>query len=218
MGTDLQSSLRFAPARIEIERRRDGAMILRSPLALGGHARAVGEWPERWAREAPDRTFLAERRDGAWRKLSYREALALARRAAQGLLDRRLAASRPLVILSDNSIDHALLALGAMQVGVPVAPISPAYSLMSKDFAKLKAIFELLRPGLVWTADPLKFAPALAGVRVSPAPISELLAARAGPEVDEAFARIAPDTDAKILFTSGSTGIQKVEINTQPMP
>jgi len=217
MGTDLRSGLRFAPPRVEIVRRSDGAMILRSPLALGGHARVVGEWLERWAREAPDRTFLAEREGNGWRKVSFSEALELARRIGQGLLDHGLDASKPVVILSDNSVDHALLALGAMHVGVPVAPISPAYSLMSKDFAKLKAIFELLRPGLVWTADPLKFAPALAGVRVSPAPISELLAARAGPEVDEAFARIGPDTVAKILFTSGSTGIPKGVINTQRM-
>src|SRR6267154_2544736 len=178
MGTDLQSSLRFAPPRVEVERRADGAILLRSPQKLGKHARAVGEWLGRWARETPDRTFLAERSEGAWRKLSYREALALARRTAQGLLDRRLDASRPLVILSDNSIDHAVLALGAMHVGVPVAPVSPAYSLMSKNFSKLKAIFELLRPGLVWTSDPEKFAPALAAVAANSTPIAELLADR----------------------------------------
>src|SRR5438034_2214464 len=217
MGTDLRSSLRFAPPRVEIDRRRDGSILLRSPLKLRGHARVVGEWLERWAREKPERTFLAERRDGAWRKLSYREALGLVRRAGQGLLERGLDGSRPVVILSDNSVDHAILALGAMHVGVPVAPISPAYSLMSKDFAKLKAIFELLRPGLVWTADPTKFAPALAAVGARPTSIDELLPEKASSEVDEAFAGIGPGTVAKILFTSGSTGTPKGVINTQRM-
>src|SRR5258705_13872171 len=114
MGKALQPRLRFAPARVQVERRADGAMILRSPLALGGHARAVGEWLQRGAREKPERTFLAERRDGAWRKLGYREALARVRRAGQGLLDPGLDGSRPGGIPSGNSRDHAPLALGAV--------------------------------------------------------------------------------------------------------
>jgi len=209
--------LRLAPARMDVERRADGAMLLRSPLRLGAHARAVGEWLVKWAREAPERTFLAERDGEAWKRVSYREALALARRVGGGLLERGLDSSRPVAILSDNSLDHALLALGAMHVGVPVAPISPAYSLMSKDYAKLKTILGLLRPGLVWTAEPQKFAPALEAVGASATPISDLFAREPGPEVDRAFERVGPDTVAKILFTSGSTGMPKGVINTQRM-
>src|SRR6267142_351954 len=137
MGKALQPGLRFAPARVQIERRADGAMILRSPLKLGGHARAVGVWLERWAREKPGRTFLAERRDGAWRKLGYREALGLARRAGQGLLDRGLDGSRPLVILSDNSVDHALLALGARSTPIDELLPEKASSEVDEAFARV---------------------------------------------------------------------------------
>jgi feruloyl-CoA synthase len=217
MGARLHTDLRLAPARVVTEKRADGTTLLRSPQPLGAHARAVGEWLLRWAAEAPERVFLAERKGEAWRKVSYREALDAVRRIGQSLLERGLDASRPVAILSDNGVDHGLLALGAMHVGIPVAPVSPAYSLMSKDFAKLKHIFELVQPGLVYVADPQKFAPALAAVRATPTPIAELLASKAGARVDEAFAAIGPATVAKILFTSGSTGFPKGVLNTQRM-
>jgi feruloyl-CoA synthase len=197
---------RFAPAGVRFERRADGSIVLRSPQALAPPARAVGEWVVQWAARAPDRTFLAERAGDGWRRLTYREVLDAARRIAQALLDRGLGTERPVTILSDNGIDHALLALGAMHAGVPVAPVSPAYSRMSKDFAKLRAICELLRPGLVYCSDTTRFAPALAAVGATATPIAALLDAAPTARVDEAFARIGPDTVAKILFTSGSTG------------
>ena len=213
----MSSRPRFAPPGVELDRRADGTIVLRSPQALGQPDRALGEWLVRWAGRAPDRVFLAERAGDAWRRLTYRETLDAVRRVGQALLDRGLDAERPVAILSDNGVDHALVALGAMHVGVPVAPISPAYSLMSKDFAKLKSIFELLRPGLVYCSDPARFAAALAAVGATATPIATLLEAAPIARVDEAFARLGPDTVAKILFTSGSTGTPKGVVNTQRM-
>ena len=210
--------MRLAPAKVEVEKRRDGSMLLRSPQKLAPYARCVTEWLVQWSDKAPERVFLAERGKGdRWRKISYREAHGAVRRIAQALLERGLNAQKPVAILSDNSIDHALLALGAMHVGIPAAPISPAYSLMSKDFGRLKAIFELVKPGLVYAADPQKFGPALEAVGAKSASVAELLETNPGSTQERDFLKVTPNSIAKILFTSGSTGMPKGVINTHAM-
>lgn len=212
----MQAKLRLAPAAVNVERRGEN-IYLRSPQKLAPYARCVTEWLVRWSDKAPERTFLAERKGERWRKLSYREAYGAARRIGQALLERGLNAERPVAILSDNGIEHALLALGAMHVGIPAAPISPAYSLMSQDHAKLKSIFELLKPGLVFAADAAKFAPALAAVGAQSTPVSELLETNPGSILEREHAKVRPETVAKILFTSGSTGTPKGVPNTHGM-
>ncbi|MCA1478879.1 MULTISPECIES: feruloyl-CoA synthase [Bradyrhizobium] len=223
----------FAVPRTVAEHRPDGSIVLRSPEPLGETARCTGDWLEQWAQQRPDAIFLAERGnvEMPWTTVTYAQALRKVRAAASWVLAQGLSADRPVAILSDNSIDHALLALAAQHVGVPSAAISPAYSLMSKDFDKLKSMIALLDPGAIYVSALQPFAPALAAIEPlhnaqiisGNADDTEVLAFRAvaaTPEtadVARAFAALTPDTIAKFLFTSGSTGTPKAVINTQRM-
>lgn len=212
---------RFHPPSIERVPRPGGGFILRSRVGAPPHARCLGEALVHWAHHAPERTLYAERVGTGWRRVSYREALAATRGLGQALLDLELSAERPLMILSGNSIDHALLALAAMHVGVPVAPISPAYSLMSSDHAKLRMMASVVQPGALYVADRNAYARALVALAptvplLDPSLVAEL-AGTAPSSVDLAFAAVTGETIAKLLFTSGSTGTPKAVINTQRM-
>lgn len=218
---------------IEVKQRRDGTLLLSSRIPLGACAPHVPSWLAHWAEATPAVTWLAERDGpGRWRRISYADAKTQVDSLTEALLALKKGPECPLAILSDNSVAHGLLTVAAMQAGMPVAPISPAYSLMSRDYAKLKYIFELVRPAAVFVEDGGRFAAALEALdlgdtpviyRVNPPPAQNCLsfdalaATPATSAVVEAIGRITPDTVAKLLFTSGSTGMPKAVINTQRM-
>jgi feruloyl-CoA synthase len=223
----LGAPLRNVPlgaADVAVMRRDDGAVFLRSPHVLGPYPLNLTSRLERWAREIPTRTFAAQRDPaGGWRMLSYADAHARVRRLGEALLARGLSAERPVAVLSENSLEHLLLTLAALHVGVPCAPVSPAYSLLSKDYAKLRFVFGLATPGLVFAQDEARFAAAIAAAVPKGTEVvfgerfAALEALVPSARVDEAHARTGPDTIAKFLFTSGSTGQPKAVINTQRM-
>src|SRR3954454_13996316 len=211
----------LAPPRITSRPSEDGGLILRSEMPLEPYEASLGVLLRRWAQDATDRTFLAERgADGEWQSVTWGQANARASAIAQALLDRGLGPDRMLMILSGNSIDHALLTLGGFLAGVPVAPVSPAYSLMSTDFGKVRHIAGLVKPGLVF-AQGDAFAGALGAVDFGAAEIvtslDELPATEVTGAVDDALARVGPESLAKVLFTSGSTAMPKGVLNTHGM-
>lgn len=227
-----QSPITLAAPDVRQRTAPNGSMVLQATAELGPYADNIGTWLRRWAAERPDTVFLAERRGDGWRELTYRRALAQASAVGQALLDRGLGPGRPVMILSGNSVDHGVLSLACQLTGVPVVPVSPAYCLMTADYGKVVDICAEVTPGLVYAERGAAFAGALdalsdpyleVAVGTEPPPgvpvtmFDDLLATRPSDEVDGAGGTVGPDTVAKILYTSGSTGVPKGVINTHRM-
>jgi feruloyl-CoA synthase len=214
-----------------VDHRPDGALLIRSPHPLGAYPETLTERFDHWARHASYRTFLAQREPKfGWRNVTYAEAQFFARRIGQAILNRDLSVERPVVILADNEIEHALLCIGCMYAGVPYAPISAAYSLASDDFAGLRHICELLTPGMVHVSDGAKYEKAIRTALPSSAELvvninplagatsfGDLVNTEPNETLALAHSRVHADTVFKIVFTSDSTGMPKGMIHTHRM-
>ena len=224
----------FLSRDISVDRRADGTIILQSNHKLKPYETHVPAFLAKWAKDAPDRVWLAQRRgpERAWLKVTYAQAKQQVDAVTQALLDRGFGPDKAVMILSSNSIEFALLSMAAMQARAPLAPVSPAYSVMSRDHAKLKYVFDLIKPGLVFVQNGGIYADALADLnlegvllvhvdkappKMQSLPWSELVATMPTDAVQKSIEQIEPKTIGKFLFTSGSTGMPKAVINTQEM-
>jgi len=208
----------------------NGAIVLQSDLTLGPVANQTGEWLHHWSNVAPDRAFLMERSGAGWRQINYREALEQVRAVAASLLDLGMGAHTPVVVLSGPSIDHALLMMAAHYIGAPVAPLAEQYSLIPEAGSRLDYCIGKVKPALVYAADAKKYEHALN--RHSLKSVAKLASFNSSGDIksfdtlltgnptqslNDAYARVGPETLAKILFTSGSTGNPKGVPQSQRM-
>lgn len=223
----------FGQLDVTVTKGENGATYIRPVAPLGEVPVSTIAMLDHWAEHAPDRLFLADRLpNGEWRRVTYREAREMSRSVAQYLIDHKLSADRPVVVLSGNSVLHGIVALGCMTAGVPYAPIAPAYSTKSKDFAKLHHVFDLITPGMVFAEHVELYRDAIRAVVLESIPVfgtgdlsavpnahnlDEILSITPTEAVDFALSEVGPETIAKFLFTSGSTGKPKAVINTQAM-
>ena len=229
--------MRYGVTSVQVQTRNDGVQYVQADLPLAAHPHRMTDKLLHWARVTPERICLARRKrlpDGAtgeWEHLTYAQAVTAARRIGQALLQRHLSVDRPVVILSENSLEHGMMALACMMVGIAYCPVSPAYATLSKDFDKLKHILHTLTPGLVMAADAQRYGPAIEAcvpkdvdvvlvngeLNRSHTRFSDLLQTNDTAAVDAAMQATGPDTVVKFLFTSGSTNLPKGVINTHRM-
>ncbi|PCI88399.1 MAG: feruloyl-CoA synthase [Hyphomicrobiales bacterium] len=218
--------------QVEVTHAENGTIYISQAAELPKYGSRITERLEYFAKTKPDQIYLADRgEDGEWRKMTYAEAYQKVRSLSQFFIDQNVSVERPIVILSGNDLEHALVSLAATHIGVPSAPISPAYSLVAKDYARLKDCIDAVTPAIIFTNDVDAFAPAIAGAVADDIPILTTSKATSGryiafkdalntppsQAVDRAFSKVDGSTIAKFLFTSGSTGSPKAVINTHEM-
>ncbi|MFZ7089960.1 feruloyl-CoA synthase [Primorskyibacter sp. 2E233] len=221
---------KYASHKVVREDRADGTILLRSGYDIGPIANKSGDWVELWAEKTPDAVFIAERQGEGWREVSYAQTRQIVRAIAASLLARGLGPDRPIVVISGNGVDHGLLTLAAQYVGIPTVPLAEQYALIPAANAQLRHCVGVVKPAMVFADDGGRYGAALAlecfddiekVVSVNPgAGMSEfasLMAGEDGPQVDEAAAKVGPDTVAKYLMTSGSTSHPKAVVTTQRM-
>ena len=231
-------AMRYGITSVQVETQDNGVQYVLADVPLEPYPQRMTDKLLHWANETPERTYVARRQrlsdggTGDWQHLSYAQALTSARRIGQALINRGLSADKPVLILSENSLEHAMMALGCMMVGVAYCPVSPAYSTVSKDFEKLKHIMRTLTPGMVMAVDADRYGAAIAACVPDDVEVVLVNGSVAGrdhtrfadvlntPEtaaVEAAMQATGPDTIVKFLFTSGSTNMPKGVINTHGM-
>jgi feruloyl-CoA synthase len=222
--------LNYIPHDVAREDRADGSILLRSRVPLGPIVKNTGEWLHHWAQKAPDRVFVAERSGEGWREVRYADVLGQVRAVASSLLARGLGPEKPIVVISNNSVDHAILALAGQYVGVPIVPLAEQYSLVPDAYPRLQYAIETVRPAMVFAEDGAAYGAALGldfmnGIEKVVARngsgaatiFTDLLRGDNSVNVDESYARVGPETLAKIIFTSGSTANPKGVLTTHGM-